>query len=141
METKQYKNDKITVIWEPSKCIHSAICFKGTPEVFNPRIKPWINLEGCETEKIIKQVKECPSGALTFVFNTDSIIKNANDHDSVLKVKVTPGGPLIVQGVFSIEHNQIETTINQKVTALCRCGQSSKKPFCDGSHRNVDFDK
>jgi uncharacterized Fe-S cluster protein YjdI len=66
---KKYSNDDITVIWEPSKCIHSAICFNGLPQVFDPRKKPWVNIEGAETEKITDQIKACPSGALSFIQN------------------------------------------------------------------------
>ncbi len=64
-----YKNDEITVIWEPSLCIHSAICFKGLPQVFDPRRKPWIEMQKADTLTIINQVKQCPSGALSIKQN------------------------------------------------------------------------
>lgn len=67
--TKKYTNGEVTIIWQPAKCIHSAICFKGLPQVFNPHIKPWIAPLGATTELIINQVKKCPSGALSFVLN------------------------------------------------------------------------
>ncbi|MEJ5263154.1 MAG: CDGSH iron-sulfur domain-containing protein [Ignavibacterium sp.] len=35
--------------------------------------------------------------------------------------------------------NGNEETLSQKVIALCRCGQSSNKPFCDGSHKKCEF--
>jgi hypothetical protein len=41
------------------------------PEVFKPKEKPWITPEGSTTEKIIAQVKRCPSGALSFFMNND----------------------------------------------------------------------
>ena len=67
---KKYSNGEVTVTWEPSKCIHSTICFSGLPEVFNPRKQPWVNIEGSTTNKIVEQVKECPSGAISFELNT-----------------------------------------------------------------------
>lgn len=64
-----YKNKDITVLWQPTLCIHSAICFKGLPGVFDPRRRPWIEMDQASTEQIIEQVKKCPSGALSFTVN------------------------------------------------------------------------
>ena len=65
-ETFTYSNNEITVIWKPKLCIHSKLCWTHLGEVFDPFVKPWINMEGSSTEKIIEQVKQCPSGALSF---------------------------------------------------------------------------
>ena len=67
--THKYNNGEITVIWQPGICIHSAICFKGLSEVFDPRRKPWIDMSQAETARIIEQVKKCPSGALSVATN------------------------------------------------------------------------
>jgi len=67
--TKKYSNGEITVVWKPSICIHSGICFKGLPEVFDPRVRPWVNIDGSSTENIVEQVKKCPSGALSYFIN------------------------------------------------------------------------
>jgi len=69
--TKKYTNGEVTVIWKPSLCIHSARCFLGLPSVFKPMERPWIKPEGATTDEIVEQVKKCPSGALSFVFNSD----------------------------------------------------------------------
>lgn len=66
-----YKNADITVIWQPGLCQHSRNCFRGLPEVFDPRKKPWIEVDKSNTQAIIDQVKKCPSGALSFVFNNE----------------------------------------------------------------------
>jgi len=58
---KEYSNGETTVVWEAEKCIYSAICAKGLPEVFRPRLRPWIKLDTAKTEAIINQVKQCPS--------------------------------------------------------------------------------
>ncbi|HZX74040.1 MAG TPA: (4Fe-4S)-binding protein [Cyclobacteriaceae bacterium] len=64
--TKRYSNGEVTIIWKPNLCIHSAICFHGLGEVFDPRRRPWIIPENSTTEKIIEQIKKCPSGALSY---------------------------------------------------------------------------
>lgn len=63
---KRYTNGEITVIWQPSLCVHSAICFRGLPAVFDPRRRPWVVLDGQATDAVVAQVEECPSGALSF---------------------------------------------------------------------------
>ncbi len=65
METKEYTNGEVTVVWKPSLCKHSAVCVGGLPEVFHPKELPWITVERSTTEKIVNQVRKCPSGALT----------------------------------------------------------------------------
>ena len=67
-----YKNKDITVLWQPTLCIHSGICFKGLPAVFDPRRRPWIEMDKAITEAIIEQVKKCPSGALSFSVNEEA---------------------------------------------------------------------
>jgi uncharacterized Fe-S cluster protein YjdI len=66
---KEYTNGEVTVVWQSGKCIHSGNCVRNNPDVFQPREKPWIKIEGSSTEKIIDTVKKCPSGALTYYEN------------------------------------------------------------------------
>lgn len=63
--TKKYSRDGVTVVWKPAMCIHSTICFDGLPQVFDPRKRPWVNMDGAEVRKIVEQVKACPSAALS----------------------------------------------------------------------------
>ena len=63
---KRYSSGEITVIWKPSLCIHSGICARGLPGVFQPRGRPWITMTAATTEQIIAQVDQCPSGALSY---------------------------------------------------------------------------
>jgi uncharacterized Fe-S cluster protein YjdI len=66
---KHYKNEDITVFWQPEKCIHSANCVRGLRAVFDPGRKPWIEMSAGETDDIIRTVQNCPSGALSFEYN------------------------------------------------------------------------
>lgn len=62
---KEYSNNDITVIWEPSKCTHSANCVKNLPLVFQPGTQPWIKINGADSAEIVSTVLKCPSGALS----------------------------------------------------------------------------
>jgi uncharacterized Fe-S cluster protein YjdI len=138
--SKTYSNGEVTVVWQSEKCIHSTICWKNTtglPEVFNPRERPWIKPEMAATEKIIEQINKCPSGALTYYRNNEET-PNIQDKNECL-IEVSKNGPLIVHGTIVIKDAIGNEVKKENRTAFCRCGNSSKKPFCDGSHRNVNF--
>ncbi len=68
---KKYTNGEVTVVWQPSKCTHSTMCFNGLHEVFDPARQPWVNIRGADTKRIIEQVKKCPSGALSYLMNQE----------------------------------------------------------------------
>mgnify|MGYP003665434121 CR=1 FL=1 len=70
---KEYSNGDITIIWKPQKCIHSAICVKRLPEVYNPKEKPWIKIDNASTEALKSQIDACPSRALSFRVNDKNI--------------------------------------------------------------------
>lgn len=69
--TKKYSNGEITVVWQSGKCIHSANCVKGLPQVFNTKTSPWITVENASSQEIIATVNNCPSGALS-IMNKES---------------------------------------------------------------------
>lgn len=135
--TKEYTNGEITVIWKPDTCIHSTICWKGLIEVFNPRKRPWIDMKGADTEKIIEQVSKCPSGAISYYRNEDK--KDIQEQTTSSVVEVLPSGPLLVYGNLTVKHTDGSEKKTSKVTAFCRCGHSGTKPYCDGSHLRNGF--
>ncbi|UUC46682.1 (4Fe-4S)-binding protein [Flavobacterium cerinum] len=66
---KEYTNGEITVVWQQHLCEHSGNCVRGLPEVFRPKVKPWIEVRKASSDEIINQIKKCPSGALSFYYN------------------------------------------------------------------------
>ncbi|MCF8253394.1 MAG: (4Fe-4S)-binding protein [Bacteroidia bacterium] len=136
---KKYSNSDITIQWQPEKCIHSTLCWKGLVQVFNPREKPWVKMDGASTEEIREQVKKCPSGALSFQNNIQEVRFEPNAVESEISIVVTENGPLLVQGKSLIKETNGTVHVKENTTALCRCGASSNKPFCDGTHRKINF--
>lgn len=143
---KEYSNEDITVIWKPKTCIHSKKCWKGLLQVFNPQNRPWVNMDGASTARIKKQVDACPSGALTYVNKHEDKEKNSTttngklaEGNHVTLIDMKENGPLIVHGNLEIKDTKGNTVTHSNKTALCRCGASSNKPLCDGSHAKVDF--
>ena len=66
---KEYKTKDITIVWRPGKCIHSGICVKTLPDVYDPKAKPWITPDKADTAALIDQINQCPSGALSYYRN------------------------------------------------------------------------
>ncbi len=135
--TKKYTNGEITVVWKPDVCIHSRLCWTQLGEVFDPRVRPWINMDGADTERIVEQVSKCPSGALSYFRNDDENQPASITADT--KIEVMPNGPLLVYGNLKVKLRDGSEASKSKVTAFCRCGNSGNKPFCDGSHISAGF--
>lgn len=58
--------------------------------------------------------------------------------NSLLKVKVVPNAPLLVEGTVELILAD-GTTVIKKDPHLCRCGGSAHKPYCDGAHAKIHF--
>lgn len=59
-----------------------------------------------------------------------------------VKIQCRPNGPFLVEGSVEIvdqNGNPFPTNPNKPLIALCRCGQSGNRPFCDGTHNKCDF--
>lgn len=137
-DDRQYKNDEITVFWKPDLCNHSEICFKNLPRVFNPKRRPWVKLDASNTEKIIEVVNMCPSSALTFKYNDDSLNKPVPQYNFT-EIKVIKNGPFYIKGNLKIYDSEGKLISEYQKLSLCRCGASKKMPFCDGNHKNINF--
>ena len=55
------------------------------------------------------------------------------------KITVLNNGPYMVEGEFTLQDAQGKAFTVQGQVFLCRCGASQNKPFCDGSHKNINF--
>lgn len=64
----------------------------------------------------------------------------ANDADTDPTVTFYEDGPLLLRGDFVLRTPQGEQiAVDRRAVALCRCGKSGIKPFCDGTHKLIGF--
>jgi uncharacterized Fe-S cluster protein YjdI len=140
-KNRKYSNGEITVFWYPRKCIHATTCYRELIEVFNPRKRPWVDMDGAPTREIIRVVDLCPTGALAYKYNdqipNENILSNSKTLET--EIRVMEDGPLVVKGNFKLTGTDGQELKNLKMTSLCRCGASLKIPFCDGTHRKIGY--
>jgi uncharacterized Fe-S cluster protein YjdI len=130
---KEYTNGEITVYWHPERCIHSRNCVRGLPRVFDRNRRPWISIQNASSDEIMKTVDRCPSGALSYKRTKDL-------QEPASRIKVAKNGPLLVEGRCELIDKDGKEIMSCGPFALCRCGGSKKKPFCDGTHTTIGFD-
>ena len=133
---RTYANQSIEVEWEPRLCIHSEHCVRGLGEVFNRDRRPWVQVEGVDADRIAATVSTCPTGALQFRRLDEG---PGEEPPSQTTIEPQPNGPLFVRGRLRIVDGDGSVIREDTRVALCRCGASENKPFCDGSHRTVGF--
>ena len=131
-----YANDRIEVTWEPAFCIHAAECLRGLPAVFDNRRRPWIIVDNGSAADIGEVIQRCPTGALHFRRLDGGPQEPVPEETTVVE---RPNGPLYVRGKIRILAQDHTPVREDTRVALCRCGASANKPFCDGSHRRVGF--
>jgi len=134
---KAYEADGIVVHFEARRCIHAGECAGGLPAVFDITKSPWIDPHGASAAEIAEVVQRCPSGALTY----ERLDGGPPEPTSELPTTVATvrDGPLHVRGHVEITDHTGATVSADPRVALCRCGASQNKPFCDNSHKAVGF--
>lgn len=145
---REYTNGEITVFWKPGKCIHATTCYRELIEVFNPRKRPWVNMHGAPTDRIIEVVDKCPTQALSWKYNdpvkeqewqaTQPSPATSPDEKPVL-IQIMRDGPIVAQGKFKVFDPDGKERKAYSFTSFCRCGNSNNMPFCDGNHRLKGF--
>jgi len=134
---RHYIGKDIEITYDTERCIHAAECTRGLPAVFDNSRRPWIQPDAAGANAIASVIAKCPSGALHFIRRDGGNPEIRPDRDSVT---VMPGGPLYVRGLVRLLKTDGNVIVEDTRLALCRCGQSHNKPFCDNSHLGVAFD-
>lgn len=130
-----YRGKKITIHDNRSICAHAGYCTDGLPRVFRHREDPFVDPDGADIDKIIDIVNQCPSGALSYTLEDESETRIIND----ASIFIAPNGPYVVKGKVVLLEMPKGKGAAETVCTLCRCGASKNKPFCDGSHWDINF--
>jgi CDGSH-type Zn-finger protein/uncharacterized Fe-S cluster protein YjdI len=136
MAAKDYAAPGIIVSYDASRCIHAGECVRGAPAVFDSSARPWIRPENGEAAEIAAVVRRCPTGALTVRAPDGRPLETPDANNSL---SVTPNGPLYLRGRIVFDGGAHASRVEYTRVALCRCGRSNNKPFCDGAHKTNGF--
>jgi glutamate synthase domain-containing protein 2/CDGSH-type Zn-finger protein/ferredoxin len=129
-----YAGKQVTIHDNRDICAGAGFCTSGLPTVFDMKGVPWIDADGDTAQKIIDTVRKCPSGALSY--SVDGV-EHRDPTDRPPGVEVVVAGPYRVTGGCELEGAEWAAGASKEHYSLCRCGGSTRKPFCDGSHWTV----
>jgi CDGSH-type Zn-finger protein/uncharacterized Fe-S cluster protein YjdI len=132
MET--VRGQDVTVVFDGSRCIHSRHCVLSHPEVFVPNVKgDWIFPDAAPADEVLRIGQICPSGAIRVHRNDGT--RTSDTPPVVNTLRIRENGPLAIEAELLFRgapHPGPRAT-------LCRCGQSARKPWCDGAHARTGF--
>lgn len=128
--TDRYEGKEITILDNRGVCSHRGHCTDNLPSVFLQGKEPWIDPDGADPEEIIRVIRMCPSGALSYERNGE-LYNRWRDEPAVRFVK---NAPFEVAGEVLLQDEEGSIPDTSDHYALCRCGGSKNKPFCDGTH-------
>ena len=131
-----YPGEMVDITWDGRLCIHVGECAAAQGKLFVAGRQPWCQPDLTTTQQAIGIVKRCPSGALTFHVKQETKVETPEPQN---KVQVVYNGPLFVSGDLNIENAPADMPGVRFRAALCRCGASKNKPFCDNSHLKANF--
>ena len=131
-----YAGKNAEVTWQGELCIHIGECGRAKGELFVTGRKPWCQPDAASDEEVEDVVMRCPTGALSFTLADGSAPEIASPENSV---SVAYNGPLFVRGDLDIEGAPADVPGLRFRAALCRCGHSKNKPYCDNSHETAGF--
>ncbi len=133
---RTYRGEQIDVTYEIRRCIHAAECVKRLSAVFDRNKVPWVEPNNAPADQLAETIMQCPSGALHFERKDGGSNESA---PSTNTIQVVEDGPLYIKGDVTIIHDDQTLILQDTRVALCRCGASHNKPFCDNTHEAIHF--
>ena len=129
-----YEGKHITITYDRARCIHAAECGRGSKVLFDVSKDPWCDPDLVTATEAMRIVERCPSGALAYTPKGDTPAEATPGANGIW---VNPHGPLYVRGDIDLQTKDGRDRTAR--VALCRCGQSAVKPYCDGAHEQAKF--
>lgn len=116
-------------------CSHAGFCTDNLASVFRMGVEPWIDPDGSPVEEIIRVIEMCPSGALSYSLDGEKY----DSQERGPSINLRLDGPYHVVGRIDLDDAGDSRPEAKEHYALCRCGGSKNKPFCDGTHWYIHF--
>jgi CDGSH-type Zn-finger protein/uncharacterized Fe-S cluster protein YjdI len=125
--------EKVSVLYDSKKCVWAHFCVSGGPQAFlgDATEKGWIFPDAMDADELVAVVRQCPSGALQYERHDGKADESA---PPINQIVLREAGPYALRGDIRLEGKPIRYR-----AALCRCGASKNKPFCDASHIDANF--
>ncbi len=140
-----YPGQQLTVLDNRGICQHAGFCTDRLATVFRAGQEPFVAPSGGRMDEIIRAVRDCPSGALSYAFGGTEAREHVDwDNSRGPAVAVTKDGPYRIIGRIPLTGPGGSPVARSEGSsaehyALCRCGHSQNKPFCSGMHWYVEF--
>jgi len=140
-----YIGQQVTILDNRGTCQHSGFCTDRLATAFRLGKEPFVMPSGGRLDEIIRAVRDCPSGALSYGFDSVEARDEVDYHDQrEPTIEVSKDGPYRITGAIALTDGDGEDEARNDGAslehyALCRCGHSQNKPFCSGMHWYVEF--
>ncbi len=132
----KYEGAKADVHWDGRLCIHIGECGRANNDLFVGGRQPWCQPDLVSPLEVVEVVERCPTGALTYERKVGGAGESPEPENVV---SVMYNGPLYVRGDLEVDGAADDMYGTRFRAALCRCGHSKNKPFCDNSHEEAGF--
>jgi len=135
-----YPGEVVSVAWDKNLCIHAAECGRAKNDLFETGRDPWCDPSLVDEAAVREVVARCPSGALSVSAGQVDTAgaaggTDASDRTARNTITVSSDGPLFLAGQLDIADAPERAPGLAERAALCRCGLSGNKPYCDNGHR------
>ena len=140
-----YDGQQVTIYDNRGICQHSGFCTGRLATVFHTDAEPFVTPSGGRMDEIIRAVRDCPSGALSYAIDGTEARQQVDlSGTREPAIEITKDGPYRIAGGVPLlgadgASESRATGSSMEHYALCRCGHSQNKPFCSGMHWYVGF--
>lgn len=111
---RKYSGEEVDVFFNLDICIHSGVCTRGLPTVFDIKKKPWVNADGEAGEVIAERIRKCPSGALQYILKDGVDIKREENRVVAIKNNLEVGEVTFTKAgdtMIIIDHTHVDDSL------------------------------